>query len=101
MYLEVHPDRVDCRRHAVRARARASAQARGRACQWLQVGAALRWRDDLAGRHALRGRRELSAGDREGERGQRGFRGLLDPLGLFLHTSIPSIWSILSAFRPS
>ena len=39
------------------------------------------------------------AGVDQGER-NKGFRGSLEPLGLFLRTSIPFIWHILSAFLP-
>ena len=41
----------------------------------------------------------VADGEPQGER-DRGFRGL-DPLGLFLRTSIPSIWRVLSACLPA
>ena len=56
-------------------------------------------RDDLAGRHALRGRRELSAGDREGERG-RGFRGSLGPPGPFF-THLDTVYMEYSKCLPT
>jgi hypothetical protein len=42
----------------------------------------------------------ISKGGDQGER-DRGSGGSLEPLGLFLRTSIPFIWRILSAFLPT